>query len=29
MDEAGRQLLNVLGQDDKVAVLKYGDHSKL
>jgi len=25
MDEAGRQLLNVLGQDDKVAVLKYGD----
>ena len=25
VDEAGRQLLNVLGQDDKVAVFKYGD----
>jgi VWFA-related protein len=26
MDEAGRQLLNVLGRDDEVAVFKYGDH---
>jgi len=25
MDEAGRQLLNVSGHDDKVAVFKYGD----
>lgn len=25
VDEAGRQLLNVLGHDDKVAVFKYGD----
>src|SRR3984893_12598208 len=26
VDEAGRQLLNVLGRDDEVAVFKYGDH---